>query len=95
MRLVGITCVGCAFLVFLGCGIGSTIVAPGNALVFAPSMQKVYFAPACLHQEERNLIPQLTIGQARILKLEKLEGPVPIILRHLTHKRHRTLNGVI
>lgn len=65
----GISFVVCAVLLYLGFGIGSTIVSPDNAIVFAPSSEQVYIAPPCLSQEERSVIPQLTIGQARILKL--------------------------
>jgi hypothetical protein len=69
MRLVGIIFVICAFFVFLGFGIGSTIVTPDHALAFVPSTRNVYIAPPCLSQEKQKLIPQLTIRQARILKL--------------------------
>ena len=58
-----------AFLVYLGFGIGSTIVAPGHAFVFADAEQGMYIAPPCLSRENWSLYQQVTIGQARKLKL--------------------------
>lgn len=70
LRAAGSILVVCAFLVFLGFGVGSAVVAPSHALVFADASQNVYIAPPCVSREKWLLYPRMTIEQVHKLKLD-------------------------
>jgi hypothetical protein len=81
MQYIGFVLGVCAFLVWLGFGIGSSRTVPEHALVFARPAQNVYVAPHCIStQEIRDLAKDplmgeriisltMTIGEAHKLKL--------------------------
>lgn len=56
-------------LVFLGFGIGSSLVAPGHAIVLVDVDRKVYVAPPCVPIQMKNQ-STLTIAQARKGRLQ-------------------------
>ena len=55
-------------LIFLGFGIGASVIAPEHVLVVIDADKKAYFAPPCV-PEQMPRMPQITIGQARKLGL--------------------------
>lgn len=67
---VGSTFLGVfVFLIVIGFGIGSSKVAPDNAVVFINASQNTYIAPPCIARERWALYPRITIEQAYRLKL--------------------------
>jgi len=70
VKLVAYAFGTCAFLLFLGFGIGGATAAPEYALVFVDANRMVYIAPSCVSRQEWTLYPHLSLGQARKLKLD-------------------------
>lgn len=66
--LIAYVAVGAGFLLFLGFGINSSVVAPDHAIVIVDAVTKSYFAPSCVSVETQ-LAPRITIGEARRLGL--------------------------